>query len=584
MPDAYERTVREIFPDDHPGSFVPIPTPDGRGSGGSGPRSTPSSGTSTTPTPRCSGRWRGRCCSSPTRASTCCGWTRWRSSGSSSGRRASRCRRRTCCCRRSTPSAASPRRRCCSSPRRSCTRTRSSSTSRSTSASCPTTRCRWRSSGTRSPPGTGGCCNRRSSAGTRMPPGTAWVNYVRSHDDIGWTFADEDAAELGINGYEHRRFLNAFFVNRFPGSFARGVPFQDNPRTGDCRISGTTASLAGLEAGDAGGVDRILLAHSIVLSHRRRPAAVPRRRGRAAQRLRVRRRAGPRRRTAAGCTARADPADAYARRDDPSTDAGRIHSRLRHLLDVRRRTPELAGNTLIAFDAQEPAPGRLPAARHGRRTRATSSSSSPTWPTTPSTWTRHAVRAAVRRAGPAGGGRRRPLRRAHGAGARRGLAARGAGRRRPLTPAAGQAVRRQLGPDDLAALAQRLGAPGQREHADDVHAAAVLAGRVLRLRVGRAGRPRRRPPPAGSPPCARAAAGTALSPCVMALVTSSLTTSCAASSTRPSSQRVRAPDAGTGAPPARSAGRAGRSRTARAAPRSRTARRAGRRGSPARRP
>ena len=92
------------------------------------------------------------------------------------------------------------------------------------------------------------------------------MNYVRSHDDIGWTFADEDAAELGINGFDHRRFLNSFYVNRFPGSFARGVPFQDNPRTGDCRISGTTASLCGLEDGSAAAVDRILLAHSVAFS------------------------------------------------------------------------------------------------------------------------------------------------------------------------------------------------------------------------------------------------------------------------------------------------------------------------------
>ena len=92
------------------------------------------------------------------------------------------------------------------------------------------------------------------------------MNYVRSHDDIGWTFADEDAAELGINAFEHRRFLNSFYVNRFPGSFARGVPFQDNPRTGDCRISGTTASLCGLEGGTAAAVNRILLAHSVAFS------------------------------------------------------------------------------------------------------------------------------------------------------------------------------------------------------------------------------------------------------------------------------------------------------------------------------
>ena len=80
-----------------------------------------------------------------------------------------------------------------------------------------------------------------------IAPGCAWVNYVRSHDDIGWTFDDADADALGIDGHGHRRFLNAFYTGRFPGSFARGVPFQENPRTGDARISGTAASLAGLE-------------------------------------------------------------------------------------------------------------------------------------------------------------------------------------------------------------------------------------------------------------------------------------------------------------------------------------------------
>jgi amylosucrase len=41
--------------------------------------------------------------------------------------------------------------------------------------------------------------------------------------------------------------LNTFYTGRFPGSFARGLPFQENPRTGDMRISGSAASLAGLE-------------------------------------------------------------------------------------------------------------------------------------------------------------------------------------------------------------------------------------------------------------------------------------------------------------------------------------------------
>jgi amylosucrase len=105
-------------------------------------------------------------------------------------------------------------------------------------------------------------------------PQTAWVNYVRVHDDIGWTFSDEDAAMLGINAHDHRNFLNEFYRGKFPGSFARGLPFQENPKTGDCRISGTCASLAGLEKAlnDEGpqevelAVRRILLIHGIIIT------------------------------------------------------------------------------------------------------------------------------------------------------------------------------------------------------------------------------------------------------------------------------------------------------------------------------
>jgi glycosidase len=108
----------------------------------------------------------------------------------------------------------------------------------------------------------------------KLHPDTAWVNYVRVHDDIGWTFSDDDAAALGINGGDHRRFLNEFYRGRFDGSFARGLPFQENPVNGDCRISGTCASLAGLEKalheeGDAEvelAIRRILLIHGIILT------------------------------------------------------------------------------------------------------------------------------------------------------------------------------------------------------------------------------------------------------------------------------------------------------------------------------
>jgi amylosucrase len=93
----------------------------------------------------------------------------------------------------------------------------------------------------------------------RPAPGpTSWVTYVRCHDDIGWAVSDADAGAAGLDGSAHRRFLSDFYGSRFPGSFARGALFQDNPVTGDSRISGMAASLCGIEAaldgGDPGGL------------------------------------------------------------------------------------------------------------------------------------------------------------------------------------------------------------------------------------------------------------------------------------------------------------------------------------------
>jgi amylosucrase len=80
-----------------------------------------------------------------------------------------------------------------------------------------------------------------------LPDDTQWITYLRSHDDIGWGFADEDAVAHSIEPTGHRKFLNEFYSGEFPGSFASGATFQENPRTGDARISGTLASLAGME-------------------------------------------------------------------------------------------------------------------------------------------------------------------------------------------------------------------------------------------------------------------------------------------------------------------------------------------------
>ncbi len=85
----------------------------------------------------------------------------------------------------------------------------------------------------------------------RFPPKpttAAWGTYLRCHDDIGWAIDDVDTAGLGWTGAGHRSFLSDFYSGEAPGSFARGAVFQHNEETGDRRISGSAASLAGVEA------------------------------------------------------------------------------------------------------------------------------------------------------------------------------------------------------------------------------------------------------------------------------------------------------------------------------------------------
>jgi amylosucrase len=104
---------------------------------------------------------------------------------------------------------------------------------------------------------------------------STWITYLRNHDDIGWSITDEDTAAVSENGFLHRQFLNEFYSGIFCGSFAKGAFFQYNPVTQDARISGTTASLAGLESALAKddereidlAVRRILLLHSIMMTY-----------------------------------------------------------------------------------------------------------------------------------------------------------------------------------------------------------------------------------------------------------------------------------------------------------------------------
>ncbi|MGM0946788.1 MAG: alpha-amylase family glycosyl hydrolase [Bacteroidota bacterium] len=81
----------------------------------------------------------------------------------------------------------------------------------------------------------------------QKPFGCSWIAYTRCHDDIGLGYDDYMIAETGKDPYLHRRFLKDFFTGKTLGSPARGALFSSNPKTGDARISGTLASLCGLE-------------------------------------------------------------------------------------------------------------------------------------------------------------------------------------------------------------------------------------------------------------------------------------------------------------------------------------------------
>jgi len=182
------------------------------------------------------------------------------------------------------------------------------------------------------------------------PRTTGWVTYVRGHDDIGWAVTDADAAAVGLDGATHRAFLASFYAGDFPGSFAQGERFGVNAATGDARSSGTAASLAGIEAALEAGepelldaaVARLLLLHAVIYGWGGVPLLYM------GDELGLRNdRSYLRDPTRAGDNRwlhrpRMDW-KAAARRHDAGTVEGRLFAGLRRLADARRRCPPLRG-------------------------------------------------------------------------------------------------------------------------------------------------------------------------------------------------------------------------------------------------
>lgn len=106
------------------------------------------------------------------------------------------------------------------------------------------------------------------------PKDCTWINYIRCHDDIGLGLDDRFIAEIGWNPQGHRKFLLDYYCQGLEWSPAKGLLFMYNPKNGDGRITGSAASLLGLEKGleendpelIETSVDKIIMLHGIILS------------------------------------------------------------------------------------------------------------------------------------------------------------------------------------------------------------------------------------------------------------------------------------------------------------------------------
>ena len=95
-----------------------------------------------------------------------------------------------------------------------------------------------------------------------LPRDYTFLNYLRCHDDIGWGLDYPFLMRFGQQEVPHKKYLNDFFTGRWPGSFSVGELYNDDPRLGDARLCGTTASLCGIERareeGDMGAMETAL--------------------------------------------------------------------------------------------------------------------------------------------------------------------------------------------------------------------------------------------------------------------------------------------------------------------------------------
>ena len=91
-----------------------------------------------------------------------------------------------------------------------------------------------------------------------LPHAYTFLNYLRCHDDIGWGLDYGFLRQFGQEEVPHKKYLNDYLTGKWEGSPARGELYNDDPRLGDARLCGTTASLCGIQTAEASGDQQAL--------------------------------------------------------------------------------------------------------------------------------------------------------------------------------------------------------------------------------------------------------------------------------------------------------------------------------------
>ncbi len=100
-----------------------------------------------------------------------------------------------------------------------------------------------------------------------LPPAATWLSYVRCHDDIGWNVL---RAEAGAESAQRLARVARFFSGA-EGSYARGAAFQSSDPNAAHGSNGMAAALTGLQSAQTEqerelAMRRMLLLHGLALS------------------------------------------------------------------------------------------------------------------------------------------------------------------------------------------------------------------------------------------------------------------------------------------------------------------------------